>query len=399
MSSVLYIILAILILSVLIVLHELGHYLMGKWLGFGIVEFSIGMGPVLLRKKGKETDLTLRAFLIGGSCQFYGEDQSVPEEQEPNGAQPESPRFPPEKSFNAQKVWKRFLVVVAGPLMNVLTALVLAFVLLLAFGTTVQRGTEQLIQVTEVEADSAAERAGIEAGDLLVAINGSEFTDYDAFSATFSAVRDNETDVVVLRGAELKETAQPEGDGTVYTVSAEGGERITLHATEIRDLHTGNNRLGVSLILVTRDRVETKYNVLTAAAASFPYCWNMIRQVYGALFDLITGKACISEMSGVIGTVSIMSDTMQTASAYGIADVIYVILALGALISVNFAVVNLLPFPALDGGRLIFILIEMVRGKPVPPEKEGMVHFIGMILLVVLIAVLMVSDLINCFRG
>ena len=90
---------------------------------------------------------------------------------------------------------------------------------------------------------------------------------------------------------------------------------------------------------------------------------------------------------------------MQTASAYGVGDVIYVILLLGALISVNFAVVNLLPIPALDGGRLVFIVIEIIRGKPIPPEKEGIVHFIGMILLLVLIAVMMVSDLINCFRG
>ena len=104
-------------------------------------------------------------------------------------------------------------------------------------------------------------------------------------------------------------------------------------------------------------------------------------------------------MSGVIGTVSVMSESMEQASVYGIADVMYVILVLGALISVNFAVVNLLPIPALDGGRLVFIILEMLRGKPIDPEKEGIVHFIGMILLLALIAVLMVSDLINCFRG
>lgn len=397
MSSVLYIILAILILSILIVLHELGHYLVGKAFGFGIMEFSIGMGPVLFRVRGKETDFTLRAFPIGGSCRFFEETGTDPDGE--SDEQPKEPRFPPERSFNAQKVWKRLLVIVAGPLMNVMTALVLAFVLLLSFGATVDAGKEQIVQVTEVEADTAAARAGVQAGDILLSVDGKTFSDYAGFSEAFSAVRANEVDLVVLRGAEIKTEETKNGDSTTYVTTESGGEQISLHATDIRDKHTGNNRLGVSLALLTRSYYEQRYNVLTAAGASFPYCWNMIRQVYGALFDLFTGKACINQMSGVIGTVSIMSDTMQTASAYGVGDVIYVILLLGALISVNFAVVNLLPIPALDGGRLVFIVIEIIRGKPIPPEKEGIVHFIGMILLLVLIAVMMVSDLINCFRG
>ncbi len=383
MSSILYAILAILILSVLIVLHELGHYLMGKWLGFGIVEFAIGIGPVLFRKKGKETDFVIRAFLIGGACQFEGEDQGVSSA----------------KSFNAQAVWKRFLVVVAGPLMNVLTALVLAFCILLGFGTSEVIGNERIVAVTEVEADSAAEHAGLAAGDILTAVNGTTFTDYDGFKAAFDAVRENEVDLVVLRGATMTEQQSEAGDVTYHEVVVDGGESVTLHASDIRDKRTGNNRLGVSLSIAYRKVSFTKYNVLTAAVGAFPYCWDLIRQVYGALFDLFTGKACINQMSGVIGTVSVMSESMEAASAFGISDVIYVILVLGALISVNFAVVNLLPFPALDGGRLVFIVIEMLRGKPMDPEKEGMVHFVGMMLLLALIVVLMVSDLMNCFRG
>lgn len=383
MSSILYAILAILILSVLIVLHELGHYLMGKWLGFGIKEFAIGMGPVLFRKKGKETDFVIRAFLIGGACQFEGEDEGVSSA----------------KSFNAQAVWKRFLVVVAGPLMNVLTALVLAFCILLGFGTSEVIGNERIVAVTEVEAGSAAEHAGLVAGDILTAVNGTTFTDYDGFKTAFDAVRENEVDLVVLRGATLSEQQSEVGDVTYHEVVAEGGESVTLHASDIRDKRTGNNRLGVSLSIAYQKVSFTRYNGFTAAIGAFPYCWDLIRQVYGALFDLFTGKACINQMSGVIGTVSVMSESMEAASAFGISDVIYVILVLGALISVNFAVVNLLPFPALDGGRLVFIVLEMLRGKPMDPEKEGMVHFVGMMLLLALVVVLMVSDLMNCFRG
>ena len=134
MSSVLYAFLAILILSVLIVLHELGHYLAGRWLGFEILEFSVGMGPIIYKHKGKHTDFTLRAFLIGGACRFNGEDEAVSDG----------------KSFNAQKVWKRFIVVLAGPFMNYLTALVLAAILLLSFGTSETIGTDNYLLVTGV---------------------------------------------------------------------------------------------------------------------------------------------------------------------------------------------------------------------------------------------------------
>ena len=383
MSSLLYIILAILILSVLIVLHELGHFLVGKLFGFGITEFSIGMGPVIFRKKGKETDFVIRAFLIGGACQFYGEDKDVKDG----------------KAFNEKPAWQRFLVVFAGPFMNLLTALVLAFCILLGYGTSDVIGNERIIVVTSVEEDSPAEQAGMQEGDVLIRINGDEFIDYDAFKSIFDAVRENEVDVTVIRGATLSESETVNGHETVHEIVTSGGEEVELHASDIRDKRTGNNRLGVSLSMIYSKWSYTEYNVLTAFTGAFPYCWDLIRQVYAALFDLFTGKACINQMSGVIGTVSIMSESMEAASAFGVSDVIYVIIALGALISVNFAVVNLLPFPALDGGRLVFILLEVLRGKPVPPEKEGMVHFIGMMLLLALIVTLMVTDLMNCFKG
>lgn len=383
MSSLLYILLAILILSILIIVHELGHFLVGKWFGFGIVEFSIGMGPVIFRKKGKETDFVIRAFLIGGACQFYGEDKEIS-----NG-----------KAFNEKPVWQRFLVIFAGPLMNLLTALVLAFCILLGYGTSEVIGNDRILVVTGVEEDSPADSAGMAEGDILIGINGSVFYDYDEFKALLDGVRENEVDLTVKRNAVLSQEETVNGLETVNEFVASGGEIITLHASNIRDKKTGNNRLGVSLSLIYSKVSYQKYNVLTAFVGAFPYCGNMIRQVYEALFDLFTGKACINQMSGVIGTVSIMSESMEAASVFGISDLIYVILALGALISVNFAVVNLLPFPALDGGRLVFIIVEILRGKPVPPEKEGIVHFIGMMLLLTLIVVLMVTDLMNCYRG
>ncbi|MBR0081958.1 MAG: site-2 protease family protein [Clostridia bacterium] len=411
MTSVLYILLAILALSLLIVLHELGHFLMGRLLGFGIYEFAVGMGPTLFRIRGKKCDFALRAFLIGGSCKFYGEDESAAgdEKQDADDEDAKPARigqntitereFPPETRFNAQKPWKRLLVLAAGPLMNFLTALALAFILLLAYGSNTTIGTEQYLLVTEVEAGSAAEAAGIEAGDVLVALNGEAFETYDAFAERLAAVRENEAEITVVRGASTAAEQTVQGDTTVTETHLAGGETIVLRAEEIRDKHTGNNRLGVSMYIVAKSYSETKYNVLTAATGSFAFCGDIVRMVYESLFALFTGKACINEMSGAIGTVSIMSEAMETASSYGVSSVLYTLLYLCTLISANLAVINLLPIPALDGGRLVFVVIEMIRRKPIPPEKEGIVHFVGMVLLLGLFVVLMVSDVMNCFRG
>ena len=183
MTVVLYVLLAFLLLSVLIVLHELGHYLVGKWLGFTIVEFSIGLGPKIFGKKGKETEFTLRALPIGGSCRFYGEDQEVKDG----------------RCFNAQKAWKRLLVVAAGPIVNILFAVLLAFVLLLAFGTTTA-GEETITRIAEVEAGSAAEKAELEVGDVLLSLNGTEIENNAMPAELLQSVRENEVELSIYRG-------------------------------------------------------------------------------------------------------------------------------------------------------------------------------------------------------
>ena len=156
--TVWYILLAILGLSVLVITHELGHYLMGKWLGFTITEFSVGLGPKLFGIKGKETEFTLRALPIGGSCRFFGEDgkeddkdKKHPEAFEDDVEKPdEKPKEPDPRLFSSKPAWKRFLVVLAGPLTNILTCVLLCFVMLLAYGTVNEVSDEGLIQVQEV---------------------------------------------------------------------------------------------------------------------------------------------------------------------------------------------------------------------------------------------------------
>lgn len=381
MTVFLYALLAFLLLSILIVLHELGHYLVGKWLGFTIVEFSIGLGPKLFGRKGKETEFTLRALPIGGSCRFYGEDQEVQDG----------------RCFNAQKAWKRLLVVAAGPIVNILFALLLSFCILLAFGTRTA-GDECITQISVVEEGSAAERAELKKGDVLLTLDGHTIENNAMPAQLLQKVRENEVELTVYRGGAIEvEETYSEGDTTITRYGLTGGEVVTVTVTDIRDNVTGNNRLGVSLQDLYVEEAFTEYNVATAAVGAFPYTWDIVKSVYEAIGMLITGKAGLSEMSGPVGTVDLMSDIL--ANGRNVSEVISLILVLLALISVNLGIMNLLPLPALDGGRIIFLLIELVRKKPIAPEKEGFIHFIGMVLLLLLMVVLTVSDIMRCFGG
>lgn len=381
MNSIWYILLVILGISVLVVTHELGHYLMGKALGFTIVEFSIGLGPKLFGVKGKETEFTLRALPIGGSCRFYGEDQEVQDD----------------RCFNSKPAWKRFLVVIAGALTNILTCTVICFAMLLAFGSF-SASEQEFVLVQSVEANGPAERAGVEDGDILVALNDTRFSNFSEFDALMKKTDMYNNTVTVLRGAETQ-TAIEESDGrTVAKNFAVGGEEITLSVDELAlDQSSGRKLIKVNVARVPFEQTERTYNVLTAAGEAFPETWNMGKLVYESIGMLIRGEAGLRDLSGIVGTVDAVSDVVSQQTTAS--DSVYTFLWFMALIAVNLGIVNLFPLPALDGGRLIFIIIEMIRRKPVPPEKEGMVHLIGMVLLLLLMLALTVSDIMRCFGG
>ncbi len=381
MNTIWYILLVILGISVLVITHELGHYLMGKALGFTIVEFSVGLGPKLFGIKGKETEFTLRALPIGGSCRFYGEDQEVQDE----------------RCFNSKPAWRRFLVVLAGPLTNILTCVVLAFVMLLGFGEVVDRSSDELLIVQEVVKGGPAEEAGVQVGDVIVAIDGKPLQNSDAVSEAVSAADLHHLELTVLRGAQLQTNETKDGRLTTTETAVQGGTELTLTLGDLLDQETGEKRIKVTYARPSvRETVET-YSVGKAAYMAFPYTWDLGKLVYQSIGMIVTGKASFRDMTGIVGTVDFVSDTMaQTKSATAAVDLF---LWFMALIAVNLGIVNLFPLPALDGGRLIFIIIEMIRRKPVPPEKEGVIHLVGMVLLLVLMVALTVSDIMRCFGG
>ena len=342
MTTFLSIIAALLVLSVFVVVHELGHFLVGRLLGFTILEFAVGMGPVVVKKEHKGITYALRAFPIGGMCRFYGEDEEAADG----------------RAFSAQAVWKRIIVVVAGPLMNIVTAVFFAAVTLMGFGEYADIPT--IMEVSGPE--SPAAQAGLQPGDVLYAVDGHVIGSF------------NEASDLILAAT---------GDEMVITVQRDG-ELLELTVRGFYDAATGRNLIGI-----TYGYGRQRYGLFPALGRSFRYVWELVVEMVSFLGSIFTQGVQQGDVVGPVGTISIIGQAVRSG--------LEVVLRLAMLISVNLAIMNLLPLPALDGGRLVFLLIEAVRGKPVPPEKEGMVHLVGMVLLFSLMIYLTVGDVRSLF--
>lgn len=323
-------------------IHELGHYLAGRALGFSILEFSIGMGPKLLKKQAKNgTEFTLRAFPIGGMCRFEGEDQQVQNE----------------RSFNAQKVWKRIIVVLSGPLTNLVFAILLSFVTLSFFG-------DYMPGIYEVAPDTPAAVAGVQVGDVIQDVNGKPIKLYYQITDMIVAADSDELTLTVLRN----------------------GESTTLHLSDIYNQEMGRNYIGVT---ITPERVM--FGVGESALRSINYVTGTLGETFRFFGRVAQGNVSSSDAAGPVAIVAMISEAVRSGGE--------TVLRLLVLISASLGIMNLLPIPAMDGGRLVFMVVEAIRGKPIAPEKEGMIHFVGLILLFGLIIFLTFNDVGNLIRG
>lgn len=338
MSTVLSVIAALLVLSLLVMIHELGHYTAGRLLGFTILEFAIGMGPVLYKKTKNGIQYSIRLFPIGGMCRFLGEDEDMPHD---------------EHSFNMQKVWKRIVVVIAGPVMNLLFAFLAAIITLAAFGDFVP----EVYQVTE---DSPAYAAGVQIGDVIMKVNGKKVMYFNQTS-------------------DLIQAADPDG----FTITVErGGEPVLLNLKSEYDEETGKSLIGIG---ITATRM--KFGFGDTIGRSGAYITSTLSETFQFFGSLAKGEVSSSDVSGPAGIIAYISEAVRTSGE----DV----MRLAVLISASLGIMNLLPIPALDGGRLVFMVIEVIRGKAIAPEKEGMVHFVGLILLFGLLIFLTYNDITN----
>ena len=341
------IILALIIFSLIILIHELGHFLLAKRGGVTVEEFSLGMGPRLISTVKGGTRYSLKLLPFGGSCMMLGEDEATTEEG----------------SFASKSVWTRISVIAAGPIFNFILAFVLSVIIIGSIGV------DKPVILAVSEGFPAAE-AGIQKGDTILKMNGTkirlsrEVTNYVTFH----------------QGEDVTFVYEHEGEERTVTLSPEQNEG-------------GRYIFGLSTVSSYREKVGA-WETLKYSAYEVKY-W--IQTTISSLKMLFTGQVGINDMSGPVGVVTIIGDTYKESAADGGFYIWLNMLNISILLTANLGVMNLLPLPALDGGRLVLLIIEAIRRKRIDPEKEGMVHFVGLMLLMVLMIVVMFNDIRKLF--
>ncbi len=354
------IVIAILIFCVIILLHEFGHFIAAKACGIYVKEFSLGMGPRLLKKKGKETEYSVRLLPIGGFCAFEGEDGGASDEEKA-----QNPR-----AFNARPVWQRMIVILAGPIMNLILGLIVSIFMV----CSMEYLPTNMIHSFEEQSISSKY---LQPRDEILAIDGLPiFTDTDISYKLLNSDRKNADGNLVY-------DFKVRRDGEVITL------RDVEFMTEERD--DGTNGLYFDFIIAAKEKSFTG-----VISQSWRESCSTARIIVMTLIDLIRGKYGINDMSGPVGVGTVISDAVSDAvKTFSPTQLLYII----ALITINVGVFNLLPIPALDGARFVFLVIELIRRKPVKPEVEGAIHSVGMILMMILMVVVTFGDIRKLFTG
>ncbi len=327
----------------MIFFHELGHFATAKWAGVRVNEFSIGMGPKIISKTVGETAYSLRLLPIGGFVAMEGEDEESDDEH----------------CFMACPVWKRIIITSAGAIMNLILGFAVIFVLTCG---------QSLIGTTTVASflENSSSANYLEVDDEILAVNGEKSgCDYDI---VYSLIRDT--------------------DGIVSMDVLRGGEKIHLDEVVFETQEIG----GMKSIILDFSIYGEEPNFLGKIGYSFRWTWSLVKLVWYSLGDIISGEFGISQLSGPIGVTESISDAVQTTNYKGL-------LLILAIITVNLGVFNLLPLPALDGGRIFFMVIELFRGKPINQKVEGIIHTVGMGLLMLLMVIVAYNDIVRLITG
>lgn len=429
METFISIVIALIIFSVLVLIHEFGHFIVAKKNGVVVNEFSIGMGPRILSRVAKSgTRYSVKILPLGGSCAMLGEDEDNDEEG----------------SFNSKSIWARMAIVFAGPLFNFILAFLLALIVIGFNGADVS-------YVTQVAEGSAAYEAGLRAGDRITNYDGTSVSvgreiyledyvnplDGDEMSVTF--VRDGKKQTIkytpdadkkyrvgmsygtgnvpaeisaVTKGSAMEKAGVRVGDIVVEI----DGTKIT--SGDQMSAYIEENPFSDKEVKITlnRDEEEVKVTVVpeesTIYSSGFYYNLGREKQsilgtikysavelryeintVLKSLKMLITGQVSANEVSGPVGIVNVIGDTYSQTKSEGFMITLFTMLNMAIMLSANLGVMNLLPIPALDGGRLFLYIVELIIRKPIPKDKEGFIHFIGFVLLMALMVFLIFNDI------
>lgn len=339
-NSVYPVIIAILFFELIIIIHEGGHFFAAKMMKIKVNEFSIGMGPKLFQIKGKETKYTLRLILFGGYCSMEGEDEESDSE----------------RAFINKKVYQRFFVVVAGAVMNLILGFIIVLIVVCSgklVGTT---------EIAKFEDNAVSQSYGLKVGDKIKSIDGMRVYTTNDVTTGLSRCEDGKMEVIVERNGKNKkinvEFATEEYEGTQYT----------------------------KMDFWLRGVDKTFTNVLSQTCKEFV---SYARMVFLSLHDLIIGRFGLSDMSGPVGAVSVVSKAVKTST--------YSMLRIMALLTINVGLFNLFPIPALDGWRLFVLAGEGITKKKLPSKAEYMINAVGLVLLLGLMCVITFSDITKLF--
>lgn len=349
--SILYVLLALLLLGILIIVHEFGHFASSRLCGIPVKEFSIGFGPKLLQWKSRkqETLFTLRALPLGGYCMYYGDTDD----------DPQSEKQPDPRRYGNAPVWKRMVSIFCGPAMNFVLAFVVAVAMMAAYGVT-----DGAPMVYSVEPGMPAEAAGLLPGDIVVRVGDRD-------------MRDESVSVVSEAIGQV-----PEGEDVHIAVERDGVE-ISLSIQPLYDQAEGRYRIGILL--------QQGFASLPAGQV-LPAAWDLCRRASTAILDslgkLVTTGEGLEQTTGPVGVVQLVA---QQTREGGLEMYLYLIV----LISINLGLINLLPIPGLDGSRLVFLALEAIRKKPVSQRVEAAVHLAGYAFLIALMLFFTFGDILR----
>lgn len=417
-TKALPIIIAILFFGLIIFIHELGHFIFAKTFGVKVNEFAIGMGPTVFKKQGKETKYALRLFPIGGFVAMEGEEEESDDK----------------RAYCNQKTWKRMIILAAGATFNLILGVVVCFCLVCSEDLV---GTNQILQFYEGSVSSSS----LKEGDKIVEIDGKKiFSDYDISflmqrNATgyydFTVERDGEKlelqDVPFMKrtsgnfsysedcsissvSAKLKKIGFKDGDIITSVNGVETPDSDTLISQIQSDedynydftVKRGEEELTFESVTLSTATVfdfiilgEEK-SVLNVTKSAFGYAFSMGRMVYLSLFDMLSGRYGLNELTGAVGTISVITDIAEESVVSTDWSQLFMLMA---MITINIGLFNLLPIPALDGGHLFFMFIELVIRRPIPQKYASWIHAAGLVLLLGLMAVITFSDIWKLISG
>jgi len=353
---ILDILVAILLFGFMIFIHEFGHYITAKMFGVTVHEFAVGMGPAIFKKKIKETTYSLRILPLGGYTAMAEDEE---DNDDPNG-------------FNKKSWWKRFIILFAGSFMNLLCGLIVVMIMLLTNGSDLV-GTPTIHSFRE---NAVSCETGLMAGDTVVSVNGYRVLIYSDIAFAVSLENQESYTIVVDRKNESGKT-----------------ERLTLENVRFprTTIEDGGDKLYSYPDIIYLGVPKNIGNIITS---TFGETISVVRTVYKSLLYMITGKVDFAEVSGPVGITEAVGEAVQTARKTHDFTMVF---SLFKMLTINLGVMNLLPIPALDGGRILFVLVEAVIRKPINKKYEGIIHLVGMALLLILMAVVAVNDLIKIF--